>query len=179
MKRRNFLLTSLFAIPIGAFAKLKNFIRPGKGFKVAAGQDRFNGDIKFGGAYPNNLKVSAKDTEGDLCFFLGESDRKGGPPLHIHHNQDEIFYVIEGKFRFQVGIEKFEVNAGDTLFAPRKVPHAFVHLGDEKSRMMTIFQPAGQMEAFSTNSENLQAGLHLMYYKNYLVIMEWRLSVLH
>ncbi len=47
MKRRNFLLTSLFAIPIGAFAKLKNFIRPGKGFKVAAGQDRFNGDIKF------------------------------------------------------------------------------------------------------------------------------------
>ncbi len=148
MKRKNFLLTSLFAIPVSAFAELKRFIRTNKGIKVAAGQDRFNGEIKFGGAYPNHLKVSGKDTDGDLCCFEGESDRKGGPPLHIHHEQDEIFYVVQGKFHFQVGNEKFELDAGDCLFAPRKVPHAFVHVGDEKSKMMIVFQPAGQMEAF-------------------------------
>ena len=148
MKRRHFLLTSLFAAPAEAFAHFAKFIRTNKGFKVAAGQDRFNGEIKFGGAYPNNLKVSGKDTDGNFCFFEGDSDRKGGPPLHLHKEQDEVFYVVEGKFRFQVGDEKFDLGAGDCLFAPRKVPHAFVHLGDEKSKMITIFQPAGRMEAF-------------------------------
>lgn len=151
MNRNSFLKVCLTAsafvtAPFAALAGSKD--RPGKGFKVAAGKDRYNGEIKFGGAYPNNLKISGKDTGGELCFFEGDSDRKGGPPLHIHHEQDEIFYVIQGKFRFQVGDEKYEVSAGDCLFAPRKVPHAFVHIGDEKSKMMTIFQPAGKMEAF-------------------------------
>ena len=148
MKRRNFLLTSLFAVPFGAFARLKNFVRPNKGVKVVAGQDRYNGEIKFGGAHPNNLKVSSKDTDGDLCFFEGDSDSKGGPPLHIHHEQDEIFYVVQGKYHFQVGDERFELSAGDCLFAPRKVPHTFANVSEGKSKMMTIFQPAGKMEAF-------------------------------
>lgn len=148
MKRKNFLLIPLIAVPLGAFARLKTFLRPDKGFKVSADQDRYNGEIKFGGAHPNLLKVSAKDTDGDLCFFEGYSDIKGGPPLHVHHEQDEIFYVVQGKIRIQVGTEKYELNAGDCLFAPRKIPHTFANIGEEKAKMMTIFQPAGKMESF-------------------------------
>ena len=151
MKRRHFLFAPFLIFPIGAFARLKNLIRQKKGIKVAAGEDRFNREIKFAGGNPMNLKVSGKDTDGDLCIFegeRGENDPKGGPPLHVHHEQDEIFYIVEGRFRFQVGDEKFELNAGDNLFAPRKVPHTFINIGNMKSKVLTIFQPAGQMEAY-------------------------------
>ena len=54
MKRKHFLLAPLLAFPLGAFARFKNFIRPKKGIKVAAGKDRFNGEIKFAGGKPND-----------------------------------------------------------------------------------------------------------------------------
>lgn len=113
---------------------------------VALGKDRLN--EMFGGAQPNLLKVSGKDTNGDLCIFEGYSTQKGGPPLHIHHEQDEWFQVLEGEFMFQVGKEKFRLKAGDCILAPRGIPHSFAKVSDGQSKMTTLFQPAGQMEAF-------------------------------
>ena len=67
--------------------------------------------------------------------------------MHIHPNQDEWFYVIEGEYMFQVGEEKYQVKPGDTIFLPRKVPHAFVQL-TEKGKMIVSYFPAGKMEEF-------------------------------
>jgi quercetin dioxygenase-like cupin family protein len=102
------------------------------------------------GVTPNTLdtKVSAEDTDGGLAMFVQTGTKaRGGPPLHLHPNQDEIFYVIEGEYRFQVGDDEYAMKSGDTIFLPRNVPHAFVQL-TETARMMVTYQPAGKMESF-------------------------------
>ncbi|MGV8953862.1 MAG: cupin domain-containing protein [Cypionkella sp.] len=94
-----------------------------------------------------NTKVSAVDTGGALCVIDTVRTGRGGPPLHLHHEQDELFFVQEGEFRFQIGADNFELGPGDFIFGPRRVPHAFVNLS-ENGRLLIAFQPAGTMEAF-------------------------------
>ena len=61
--------------------------------------------------------------------------------------QDEIFYILEGDYIFQVGEEKFNAKSGDTVFAPRLTPHTFAQISD-KGKMFYLFQPSGKMEDF-------------------------------
>lgn len=135
-----------------AFAKFKSILpmRTDKGFKVKSGEARFGIHYKMKGVTLNKLdiKISGKDTENDLAVFEQTGlTPKGGPPLHIHPNQDEWFYVIEGDYLFQVGEEKYQMKAGDTIFLPRNVQHAFVQL-TEKGKMIVSYLPAGKMEEF-------------------------------
>ncbi|GEO06128.1 hypothetical protein AAE02nite_37920 [Adhaeribacter aerolatus] len=67
--------------------------------------------------------------------------------MHIHPFQDQTFYVIDGEYLFQVGEERFRLQAGDTIFLPRKVQHAFVQL-TEKGKLIVTYQPSGKMEDF-------------------------------
>ncbi len=152
MKRKLFILSTLAAVPLFAFAKLKSILgdRNEKGFKVNSGDARFGTHYKMKGVTLNTLdiKVSGKDTGSDLAVFEQTGlTPKGGPPLHIHPNQDEWFYVIEGEYLFQVGEDKFQMKAGDTIFLPRKVQHAFIQL-TEKGKMIVSYLPAGKMEEF-------------------------------
>ncbi|MEO8882598.1 MAG: cupin domain-containing protein, partial [Devosia sp.] len=88
-------------------------------FTVRAGQDRFDKPINFlNGKF--NWKVSSSDTAGALCVIDTVRFRRGGPPLHFHHEQDEWFLVQEGKFRFQIGDDIYELGPGDSIFGPRK-----------------------------------------------------------
>ena len=94
------------------------------------------------------MKISGSDTDGALAIFEQTSLSQGkGTPLHIHHSQDEIFYVIEGSYKFQVGNDKFDLTTGDTVFLPRKVAHAWTQVS-EKGKMTVIMQPAGKLENF-------------------------------
>ncbi|MFD0878245.1 cupin domain-containing protein, partial [Massilia pinisoli] len=86
-------------------------------------------------------------TNGQLSVFEYIGNEKGGPPLHVHPNQDEIFFVVSGEYLFQVGQEKYQLKAGDTIFLPRKVPHTFAQTS-EKGQMFFLFQPSGKMEDF-------------------------------
>ncbi len=152
MKRRNFVLTTLLAVPILSFGKIKSLImmRTDKGFKVNSGEARFGIRYKMKSVTQNTLdiKISGKDTDNDLAVFEQTGlTPKGGPPLHIHPNQDEWFYVIEGRYLFQVGEDKYQMKAGDTIFLPRKVKHAFVQL-TQKGKMIVSYSPAGKMEDF-------------------------------
>ncbi|OGU39754.1 MAG: cupin [Ignavibacteria bacterium GWB2_35_12] len=152
MKRRKFIWTALAAYPLLVFSKIKNNIIPRtvKGFKVHSGEDRFNTHSKMMGVTSNilDLKISSKDTAGQLSVFEQTGlTYKGGPPLHIHPNQDEMFYVIEGEYLYQVGDDKYQMKAGDTIFLPRGIPHAFVQL-KEKGRLIVAYQPSGKMEEF-------------------------------
>jgi quercetin dioxygenase-like cupin family protein len=124
--------------------------RENKGYKVKAGEGRFDEHIELKGVTVNllDIKISSKDTNGDLTIIEQTGiTPNGGPPLHFHNSQDEIFYIIEGEYLFQVGNEKFLMKAGDTIFLPRKVAHAFVQL-TEKAKMHLTFQPSGKMEEF-------------------------------
>lgn len=152
MQRRKFLLASLALYPVSIFAQFKNQLmeRTNKGFKVKSGEARFGEHYTMKGVTANTLdiKISGKDTnEGIAVFEQTGHTLNGGPPLHIHPLQDEWFYVVEGKYYFQVGEDTFYLETGDTIFLPKNVPHAFVQL-TEKARMMVTYLPAGKMEAF-------------------------------
>jgi len=115
------------------------------GFSVAAGKDRFDEPIKLGGE-PNDCKVSARDTDGALCIF--EFTGGGGGPRHLHHDQDEWIYILEGKFQFAIGEKQFRAGAGESVFIPRKVPHVWACVSEKPGKIINVYQPAGKMEAF-------------------------------
>jgi quercetin dioxygenase-like cupin family protein len=95
-----------------------------------------------------DVKISGKDTEGALAIFEQTSISPGrGTPLHVHPSQDEVFHVLEGEYYFQVGDEKYKLKQGETIFLPRKVPHAWTQVTD-KGKMRVILQPAGKLEEF-------------------------------
>ena len=115
-------------------------------FAVRADKDRFDHPIRFlNGRF--DIKVSSADTDGALLLIDTVRSGSGGPPLHYHHDVDEMFFVQEGQFRFRVGDELYELGPGDMLFGPRRIPHAFRNIS-EAGRLMVMFQPAGTMEAF-------------------------------
>jgi mannose-6-phosphate isomerase-like protein (cupin superfamily) len=119
--------------------------RPLKAIKVEAGSDRFDAALDIAG-WRFECKLSGKDTGGYYCIYDTVRTVKGGPPLHVHHQQDEWFYVREGEFLFHVGGDTFHLKPGDSLFGPRGVPHAFASLTD-RSAVVVTFQPAGAVEA--------------------------------
>jgi mannose-6-phosphate isomerase-like protein (cupin superfamily) len=121
--------------------------RPAKGFKVPADSDRFQEELMIMGGRFNRV-VSSKDTEGDLCIYNTKRWEKGGPAFHLHHQQDEWFYVIKGEFIVKVGDDQFNLKEGDSAFAPRKTPHAFAKISEGEAQMLVLFQPAGTMEEF-------------------------------
>src|SRR5690242_4862421 len=109
MRRREFLklpiaAAALAAMPRGALGDTTVVKRAGKGSCVRAQKDRDDQELLImGGRF--DLKVSSRDTGGDLCIYDTVRSSKGGPALHRHHAQDEWFYVIRGKFIAQVGKE--------------------------------------------------------------------------
>jgi quercetin dioxygenase-like cupin family protein len=156
MQRRKFIIASAAALPLLALGqKIKiNPTRSKKGFVVKANESRFNEKTIIGGKNPNNIKVSSKDMNNDLTVFEYIGNEKGGPPLHVHPHQDEIFFIVEGDYLFQVGTEKHNLKTGDTIFLPRTIPHTFAQLS-ETGKMFFLFQPSGKMEDFFRAIANL------------------------
>lgn len=93
------------------------------------------------------LKVAAADTGGALSVMTWEGHSPGGPPLHMHHDQDEVFIVKAGRYRFQCGDDQFDLGEGDSIFLPRRVPHSFCQLSSS-GRLCYLYTPAGAMEDF-------------------------------
>jgi len=116
------------------------------GFSLGAGQGRFGEKIRLGGREPHDCKVSAKDTDGAMCIF--EFTGHSGGPRHLHDGQDEWVYIIDGEFDFQVGDRKFRAGAGECVFVPRKVAHAWACMQENPGKVINVYQPAGKMEEF-------------------------------
>jgi len=120
-----------------------------KGVHVSSGKDRFKeDDLMIWGLIPLSIKVSTEDTAGEMFIFEHTNMGKGGPPRHFHHEQDEWFYAIQGEFAIEVGEEKFRLKPGDSLFAPRMIPHAWAHISGQPGTLLTIVSPAGTFETF-------------------------------
>ena len=124
----------------------------GKAVYVPNGKNRFDKELMIWGIIPFQIKVSGKDTDGSFLIFEHAKMSKGGPPRHFHYKQDEWFYAMEGKFAFEVGDEKFTLQPGDSLFAPRMVPHVWAYLGDTPGTLLLAVQPAGTLEEFFMKS---------------------------
>ena len=100
------------------------------------------------GLIPFAIKISSKDTAGQVLLFEHRDMGKGGPPRHIHFEQDEWFYVVKGDFAFEIGDQRYRLGAGDSLFAPRNIPHGWAHVGDPLGTLLTMVTPAGTFEDF-------------------------------
>lgn len=147
MQRRTFITSTLAVSAFTAQVEPHNPLIPPKSFTVKAGNARFGIHTPYRGVNANDVKISGKDTNGQLAVFEYVGIEKIGPVLHVHHDQDEMFSIIEGEYLFQVGDEKFTVKAGDTVFAPRGLPHTWLQLS-ERGKQVYMVQPAGQLEDF-------------------------------
>jgi mannose-6-phosphate isomerase-like protein (cupin superfamily) len=158
MKRRLFLQFPLVASTLIAEAQNPPQQRPKKGIKVAKGKDYYQEELLImGGQF--DCKVSGKSTNGELCIYDTIRHEKGGPALHLHHAQDEWFYVIKGEFIVKVGDDTFSLKDGDSAFAPRTIPHTFAKVSEGDAQMLVLFQPAGSMEDFFKQMSKLGANV--------------------
>jgi mannose-6-phosphate isomerase-like protein (cupin superfamily) len=141
MKRRK-LLDALAMTMMGDAMVALALAEPHKdAIYVPAGEDRFHESVTAAAC-----KLSGKDTGGALAVFGGKHAR-GSVPMHVHHNQDELWYIFEGETLFQIGDRKIHAKVGDSVFGHRGIPHSFMELSDS-GHGITVFQPAGSMENF-------------------------------
>ncbi|WP_247234255.1 cupin domain-containing protein [Telluribacter sp. SYSU D00476] len=169
MQRRKFLSVTTAAVSTAAVstaavstgaagvlgAEASPLTRDKKGFIVKSGEARSGVHTPFQGVNPNDVKISGKDTDGQMAVFEYIGTQKVGPPLHVHYKQDEVFYVVEGEYRFQLGTEQSILKAGDTIFLPRNIPHTWIQLTDS-GKLIYMLNPAGQLEEFFVKLSSLQ-----------------------
>jgi mannose-6-phosphate isomerase-like protein (cupin superfamily) len=104
------------------------------------------------------LQVSAEQSGGAVEVIVLKAGPAGpsGPPPHVHHHRDELFYVIKGRLSFVLGAREFEVEQGGTVFVPRGTRHGFRSQPD--SEALLIIAPAGLEGFFAELGEGLAAG---------------------
>jgi quercetin dioxygenase-like cupin family protein len=95
------------------------------------------------------VTVRVAHDEGQDGVSLIESSAAYGdsPPLHVHHTEDEVFHVLEGELRLQAGDREIWLRAGQTLLAPRGVPHTYRVESSDGARWL-IVTTHGDFERF-------------------------------
>ena len=88
------------------------------------------------------LKVAQADSEGRFALVDALAFRSTEPPLHVHHREDEAWYLIDGRMTFHVGDQVFKAEAGSFVYAPMGIPHAFT-VDVEPTRVLVFATPAG------------------------------------
>ncbi len=94
------------------------------------------------------VKVSCQDTADAWSLFESRVPSGLNLPLHLHHAQDEWFWVLEGNFVFEVGGQKHQLSPGMSALLPRKIPHRWKKTSDGDGKLLILLQPAGRMEYF-------------------------------
>jgi len=89
------------------------------------------------------FKVTGAETSGLLCVVELTSFPHNGPPPHIHHREDESFYVIDGKFSFLLENRTIEANPGSFCHVPKGTLHTYQNIGTKPGRALVILTPAG------------------------------------
>jgi len=105
------------------------------------GQQSLDHSVWYSGALMTFL-ATGKDTHGQFALIEAAGRRGNVPPPHIHHREDEIFYVLEGEIVFWVGDRTIKGTPGTMIFLPRDVRHSFT-IESEQYRMLILVTPAG------------------------------------
>ncbi len=91
--------------------------------------------------YP--CKVTAADSGGAFSAFENLVPPKAGPPLHLHHREDEWFYVATGRFIFEIDGKRTELGQGGSVFAPKGLPHRWANSAAENALLLVALFPGG------------------------------------
>jgi quercetin dioxygenase-like cupin family protein len=89
------------------------------------------------------IKIHSRDTGGVYSQIETTCGPHVGPPPHIHHREDETFFVIEGEFEFVCGGERSTGGPGTVARMPRGIPHRFANIGDKPGRVLVTITPGG------------------------------------
>ena len=111
--------------------------------------------LRFSGA--EFLVKASADTTGGAFTIIEEKDPLD-TPLHVHKNEDELFYVLEGEHVFQCGDNEFHVGPGGMVFAPRGVPHGHRRVVPRTGKFLTLASPAGFENFFRDLSKAERSG---------------------
>ena len=91
------------------------------------------------------IRATGADTGGQMTIIEMTEPPGTEAPLHVHHREDEAFFILEGSATIQVGDDSFDVGPGDYAFGPRDIPHRYT-VGPEGCRMLFICTPGGNFE---------------------------------
>jgi quercetin dioxygenase-like cupin family protein len=88
------------------------------------------------------IKASTETTAGRVAVIELRAPRGTGSPLHVHHHEDEWFYVIDGELTFWVGGQVITAAAGAFVYGPRDIPHTFT-VSSSEARFLLVTEPGG------------------------------------
>jgi quercetin dioxygenase-like cupin family protein len=88
------------------------------------------------------FKAISGQSGGGLTVIEGVSAPGEGPPLHVHREQDEFIYTLDGTFRVRLGDELIEVLPGSFVFIPRNAPHTWQNVDEGSARFIAALMPA-------------------------------------
>ena len=103
------------------------------------------------------MKATAADTGGRISLLEADEPPGFGPPLHIHHDAAEAFYVLHGEYIIFIKGREYRCPAGSFIFIPEGVPHGF-RVGPAPSRKLNLYAPAAMVGYFDDLAEALRAG---------------------
>jgi mannose-6-phosphate isomerase-like protein (cupin superfamily) len=98
------------------------------------------------------IKATGRETDGRYSLVEIVDPEGSEAPLHVHHREDEGFWVLEGELTFRVGERTLKASPGSFVFGPRGVPHTYrVDVGP--ARLLFLLSPAGFEELILATSE--------------------------
>ena len=100
------------------------------------------GEVLWAFGFLMTLKASSETTDGHVAVIEHLGARGAGSPLHVHHREDEWFYVMEGELTFWVGGQVIEAPAGAFVYGLREIPHTFT-VSSEQAHFLVVVEPAG------------------------------------
>ncbi len=115
-----------------ATAGTPKVLGPTEGLRLHSGPGR---DLVF--------KLTGEDTRGALDYFIVEVGPHGGPPLHVHHHQEETIHVLSGRFKIRIGDDLHTLGSGGFAYLPAGLPHAFLNLTDQPAEIIVVYAPGG------------------------------------
>jgi mannose-6-phosphate isomerase-like protein (cupin superfamily) len=99
------------------------------------------------GAFGVTVKASRDETDGVFSLLEAEEPAGFGPPLHIHHDAAEAFYVLEGEYDMFLDDREVSCPAGSFVYIPAGMPHGF-RVGPAPSRKLNFYFPAAMIGYF-------------------------------
>jgi mannose-6-phosphate isomerase-like protein (cupin superfamily) len=104
------------------------------------------------------VKLAGEEVSDRYCILESTTEPGAGPPMHVHHRENESFYVLEGEFEFHIGGRVVHAAAGSFLFGPRHIPHRFQNVGLTRGRLLIVAEPAGVEHFFAELSHAFVGG---------------------
>ena len=109
------------------------------------------------GPFAMTVKATAEETGGVVSVLEAEEPPDFGPPMHLHHDADEAFYVLDGEYVMFLEDREIPCPAGSFIFIPRGVRHGF-KVGAVASRKLNFYFPAAMIGYFDDLSDAIQRG---------------------